>query len=219
MKSADEFLSDIEGFRTPEEMEVYFEEKKREIHLDDDYYQLSLLKKGLFKELLEEFYPMYCFSRSRFFENNSKVKIVIGNQGYDGLILKQDGTQQKFELTTYVNGKWEFEDAKRLIKNGLGDTRFGDGKSLKYRSKEYLKQVTESFKKKSLKNYSGVNLLFIVNTFWYFEVYDNSSKSFIDELINEIKLLTFKAEGIYLMVLNNQDVSQIDNNIYDLSNV
>ena len=77
----------------------------------------------------------------------------------------------------------------------------------------------KNIKKKSLKDYSGVSLLLAVDTFDYFEVYDNSSKPFVKELLKEIKSFYFKADKIYLLVINNQNVSQIDQNIYLVNDI
>ena len=68
--------------------------------------------------------------------------------------------------------------------------------------------------RKSQKSYRGVSIVFIVNTFDYFEVYNNDSQNFINKLINEIEKIHFEADKIYLMALNDRNISCIDNNIY-----
>ncbi len=42
------------------------------------------------------------------------MKLIIGSQGYDGLILQPDGTEKRIEITSYKDGKLEFEDAQRV---------------------------------------------------------------------------------------------------------
>ncbi|MCQ6265593.1 hypothetical protein M1K46_07940 [Fictibacillus sp. WQ 8-8] len=214
MKNINHLFNDLEEYRTPLEMKRYFEEKKQNINKNNEYVKLARLKKGLIKEFLEEFYPLYLFSQSKYCDVNSKCKIILGNQGYDGSIIHQDGTEKMIEITSYMDGKWEFEDAKRLNLRGYGDIRFNDNNSLDDRTPVYFSKIVENIKKKSQKNYSGVCILFVVNTFDYFEIYDNSSQEFVNKLIKEIAKIEFIADEIYLLVLNEQGVSQIDENLY-----
>ena len=214
MKRADDLFSDIEIFRTPEEMKLYFEAKKNIIKNDVEYSEMARLKIGLFKKFLEEFFPLYCLSQSKLCNKDSKLKIIIGNQGYDAIIINPNSNELKFEFTSYIDGKWEYEDAQRMNNRGYGDIRFNDHKDLNNRSLEYLNKILMNVGRKSKKSYNGVNIVFIVNTFDYFEVYNNDSQKFINELINEIEPIHFEAEKIYLMALNDRDISYIDNNIY-----
>ncbi|MEH7504930.1 hypothetical protein V7152_23460 [Neobacillus drentensis] len=214
MKNINHLFTDLEEYRTPFKMKKYFEEKKQIINRNNDYKKLARLKKGRIKEFLEEFYPLYLFSQSKYCNEYSKCKIILGNQGYDGSIIQQDGRERRIEITSYTDGKWEFEDAKRVNSRGFGDVRFKDYNSLDDRTPDYFNKIVENIKKKSQKNYSGVSILFIVNTFDYFEVYDNDSQPFIDKLIKEILNIEFMADEIYLLALNEQGVSEINQNVY-----
>ncbi|PRS35484.1 hypothetical protein C6W19_18170 [Bacillus sp. RJGP41] len=195
-------------------MKKYFEDKKQIINTDVEYIQLARLKIGRFKKFLEEFYPLYCFSQSKYCDQNSKLTVLIGNQGYDGLIIQPDGKEIRVEITSYLDGRWEFEDAQRLNKRGFGDVRFRDTKDLESRALDYLEKVIGNIKKKSNKNYNGTSILFVVDTTDYFESFWNSSESFIERLKNEIFNIEFMADEIYLLVLNDQNIKQIDQNIY-----
>lgn len=214
MKRADSFFSDIEVFRTPAEMKLYFDSKVNIIKDDVEYNSLSSLKKGLFKEFLEEFYPLYCFSQSRFCDKNSKLKIVIGNQGYDAIIINPDGAEIKLEFTNYIDGKFEFEDAKLLNSRGYGNIRFKDYKDLDSRALEYLSKILQNAKKKSEKSYEGVSIVFAVNSFDYFEIYDNNSQGFVELIKEELRKMIFQADSIYLLIFNDKKINEIDNNIY-----
>jgi hypothetical protein len=215
VKHVDTFLNDLEEFRTPREMEAYFKSKKDIINKDSEYKELARLKKGLFKKFLEEFYPLYCFSQSKYCENDTQMKIVLGNQGYDAIIRYSDGKESKFEFTCYHDGKWEYEDAIRLNSQGYGDIRFVDQMDLNSRSLDYLDKILRNIGKKSEKDYTGVNIIIVVKTFDYFEVYDNDSQEFVDLLISEVARISMKADKIYLMVLNS-DISYIDDHIHQI---
>jgi len=216
MKNANEFFKDLEGFRTPQEMEQYFNKKKQIIINDEEYTKLARLKKGRFKEFLEEYYPLYCFSQSNFCNEDSKCKIIIGNQNYDGIIIKPNGVKKRIEITSYIDGKWEYKNAEKLNEKGIGNLRFGDFKSLEERALDYLDDILHNAKKKSNKNYQGVSLLFAVSTTDFFGVFNNSASQFIATLKNEISKIEFVADEVYLLILNDQGIDQINENIYRL---
>src|SRR6478609_9225427 len=92
----DELFKDLDVYRTQEEMKQYFEHTQQMIHQNREYIKLARLKKGRFKKFFEEFYPLYCFSQSSYCPRNSKLKLIIGSQGYDGLILQPDGSVEEY---------------------------------------------------------------------------------------------------------------------------
>ncbi|WP_232718619.1 hypothetical protein [Bacillus sp. FJAT-45037] len=214
MKCINHLFVDLEEYRTPSEMKSYFIEKKKLINENEEFIKLARLKKGRVKEFLEEFYPLYLFSQSQYCEKDFKCKIILGNQGYDGSIIKDGEEVRKIEITSYFDGKWEFEDAKRLNSRGYGEVRFGDHKSIDERVPSYFEKVIENIKKKSQKNYNDVSILFVVSTVDYFGVYDKNEQQFVDELKHEIFNIEFMAYEIFLLVLNGQSVDDIDQNLY-----
>ncbi|TYS51341.1 hypothetical protein FZD51_03760 [Bacillus infantis] len=195
-------------------MKQYFEMKKHIINSDEEFIHLARLKKGRFKEFLEEFYPLYCFSQSRFCDGNSQLSIIIGNQEFDGSLIQPDGKEKRIEISSYIDGAWQFKDAQRINQRGYGEIRFGDTNDLESRALEYLEKIIVNIKKKSKKNYTGTTMLFVVDTTDYFEAFYNSSTSFIERLKQEVRKIDFLADEIYLLVLNDQDISQINQNIF-----
>lgn len=214
VKRADDLFSDIEICRTPEEMKTYYESMRDNVKSDTEYSNMARSKKGLFKEFLEEFYPLYCFSQSRFCDKESKLKIVLGNQGYDAILINPEGKEIKLEFTSYIDGKWKYEDALTINSRGYGNIRFSDHKDLSSRSLDYLEKILLNVKNKSDKSYVGISIVFIVNTFDYFEVYNNDSQQFVNLIMYEIGKINFRSDTIYLMVMNDKNISEIDNNLY-----
>jgi hypothetical protein len=216
MKSADDFFGDIEQFRNPAEMKQFFEEKNKAINNDNDYIELARLKKGLFKKFIEEFYLLYCFSQSKYCDPRFKMKIVLGNQGYDAICYDPEHPEItiKLEFTGQLDGKADYDAAKLINKRGYSDVRFNDHKDLRTRSLHFLSNTIKNAKEKSKKDYKGVSLLFAVNAYMYFEVYNNSSDEFVQRLIKELKSIRFTADSIYLLIFNGNSITEINNNIY-----
>ncbi|GGA18058.1 hypothetical protein GCM10008018_72620 [Paenibacillus marchantiophytorum] len=81
-----EFFKDLDEFRTPQQMRTYFENKKTEITSNKVLNDLARLKTGRYKEFLEEFYPLYLFSQSKYVPENALVRILLGNQSFDAIV-------------------------------------------------------------------------------------------------------------------------------------
>ncbi|MEC0249348.1 hypothetical protein P4H65_26565 [Paenibacillus chitinolyticus] len=194
-------------------MKQYFEFVKRNI-VQNDLYFLFNSKYRRFKQFKEEFIPLYYFSQSKYCKTDMKMQIIIGNQPYDALIQEKDGTINKFEFTLYEDGKFENYDAKLLEERGYGSLRFKDNVNFEDRENDYFHQIMKNIIKKSKTDYTDVNIIICANTFYYFEVFNKSSKPFVDRLIKEIRKIKFTAKSVYLMVYNKDPISKITKNIY-----
>ncbi len=209
-----QLFHDLDKPRTHKEMEEYFHDIKSTTNRSDKLTKLARLKKGRYKEFLEEFYPLYCFSKSKYCTNASRMKIVVGNQGYDAVIIIEDGSEEKYEITGYQDGKWDSINAKSLNESGIGVVNITCVKSLEEKGNDYFLKTMVNVENKAKKDYSDTNIIFVVNTHSYFEVFDNDSNTFINRLRNEIGRLGIRANKIYLLRLGNQGLEEIDKNIF-----
>ena len=208
---ADNYFHDIGIYRNKQQMDEYFKLKIKEINSDPELTELAILKKGLFKEFLEEFYILYLYSISRYCPQNSKMKIIIGNQNYDALIYHDDRIE-KLEISYFVYGKFENMNAKKIIENKIG--LINKSIDLDYNICSYFYDFMNNYKKKCMKNYLNTTLIITLRTFDYFEVFDNSSKDFINIIIDSMAKINTNARRVLLMVINNDGIYNIDNNIY-----
>lgn len=216
MDSIDKLFEDLEEYRTPREMVEYFDKIKTIVHTNDDLYRKSLIKKGKFKKFLEEFYPLLCFSQSRYCDSDSKLKIVLGNQGYDAVVENSAGMEGKLEITSYIDGKADFNDGKKINERGYSEVHFRDNLRLDIRVANYLELIIRNAIKKSKKSYKDISLLFVVDTRSYFNIFNLDDSEFVISLKQEIGSIKFDAQCVYLMIFNQDKVNNIDNNIYRL---
>lgn len=207
-------FNDMEEYRNAKEMKAYFDYIYVSTRSEQELMKQARLKKGKYKQFFEEFYPLYLYSQSLYCNENSRMRIVLGNQQYDAIVIHPDGIEERFEFTSYIDGEWEFQDAKRLNKRGYGDIRFNYRTSLDERDQEYINKIRKNAIKKSTKDYSKVSLMFVVNTFDYFEIYGRDSKEFVRILKNEILSIKFKSRRVFLLILNTQGVENIDQNLH-----
>lgn len=205
---------DLEVYRNPFEMKKYFESIYEITYQNEKLKELARMKRGLYKQFLEEFYPLYLFSQSSYCDEHSRMKIIVGNQNYDAVFINPDGSEEKFEFTSYIDGEWEFQDAKRLNERGYGDIKVHDSIDLANRDQEYLSKIIGNVVKKSKKDYSHANIIFIVDTYYHFEIYNRDPSEFIKMLKEEIPRVNIKALRIFLLIKNNHKAFDIDKNLY-----
>jgi hypothetical protein len=209
-----QLFHDLDKPRTPKEMEEYFHDIYSITNQSNELTKLARLKKGRYKEFLEEFYQLYCFSKSCYCKNALRMNIVIGNQGYDAVILFNDGSEEKYEITGYIDGEWDFINAKSLNESGIGIVNVEWVESIVEKQENYLRKILDNVKNKAEKDYSDINIIFAVDTFSYFEVFDKESSLFINTLIDNIGHMEIRAKKIFLLRLKNQGLKEIDKNIF-----
>ena len=213
----EQLFHDLDKLKTPKEIDKYFHDIKSITNRSDELTKLARLKIGGYKEFLEEFYPLYCFSKSKYCREASKMRIVIGNQGYDAVIIFNDGSEERYEITGYQDGEWDKINAKQLNETGAGIVNVEWVESIAEKQKKYLRKVMENVNNKAQKDYTGVNIIFVVNTFDHFEIFDQDSNNFINELIKAISDINLRAKNIYLLRLRNCGIEEIDTNLFVVS--
>jgi hypothetical protein len=205
---------DLEKPRIPKEMEEYFHHICSITEQNKELTELARLKKDRYKKFLEEFYPLYCFSKSKYCKEASRMNIVIGNQGYDAVVIYNDGSKEKYEITGYIDGEWDFLNAKELNESCIGIVTVDGTKSIAEKQKNYFHKIMGNVKKKAEKDYSGMSIIFVVNTYWHFEVFDCDSSNFISDLMNKIRNQGIIAKKVFLLRLRNQGMEEIDKNLF-----
>lgn len=198
-------LKDLSKYRSPSEMDSYFKEIIELLKHDRRALEVSRLRKGWFKEFQEEFIPAYVFSLSPYFPADAKVKIIIGNQNYDFVILRPDGVEERYEASSYIDGKQEVEIVKALNEVGVWSSRLRSYENLEERMATYMERTKSNIKNKSMKDYTGISLVFSVTTFQFSAVLNTRPEFSIESLVNFIQMTPFRAKHIYLIVEDGKD--------------
>ena len=189
---------------------------KETIHSNKALKEAALLKKGKFKKFLEEFHPLYCFGQSKFCRSGSKMHIVLGNQGYDAVIIDPTGDITTMEITGYIDGKSDYLDGLKITERGFSEPRFKVPKCLEAHRKDFLNLILEKTDKKRIRSYTGSDLLIVANTYNYFGVFESNDIQFVTVLKSELCKIPFQARNVYLLVLNNKPIESIDDNIFKI---
>lgn len=206
-------LKDLSEYRTPTEMKSYFEEVIQALKDDRMALEISRLRIGKFKEFQEEFVPAYVFSLSPYFPKGAKAKIIIGDQNYDFVILHPNGTEEKFEVSSYINGPREVEIAQALNEQGMWISRLKGYEQLKEQAATYIEETKKNMLKKSKKDYTHASLLFSVSTYELAAIFHNEFDTSLQDLVRFLYDTPFKAKHVYLIVQNGDDIPTVASNI------
>jgi len=190
-----ELFAELETPRTPYEMNEYFYYIFNAVQDSNELKAEARLKKGGFKKFLEEFYPLYCYSQSRYCDGNSQLNIILGNQGFDAVSVQPDGSETFFEITSFVEGAKQNKNAIELNTKGITSLNNLDDDVIE----EYKQGIIKNLEKKGLKDYTGIYLILVVDTSLHFEVLDENSDEFIQIIISMINKMDFTFKGIYLL--------------------
>lgn len=101
---------DIEKVRSVSELGDWIDKKHSQISNRKDTIKSCRLRKGLFKEFIEESMPLNIFCQQYFDNNlNVQVKQTIGSQNYDAELINQPNAIFKYiEITQAHEGKDDF---------------------------------------------------------------------------------------------------------------
>ncbi len=197
MKLIDELFKSIEEYRTKEELKDYIKLIYEEIASDCELSKLLQLKKGRFKELREELIPLTNYSYSKFAQNGSLYRIVLGNQKYDGIEF-YNGVEYKIEFTEFHDGK----EMNHLMKdmhsnNGVGR---GKGRDFYISKAEFLDGFDKNARRKSENAYDNLKLVFIItNEAYGWILPHHSEEEFYMEIEDIIKKYDFGNNEVFIM--------------------
>lgn len=172
------------------------------------------IKKGIYKDLMEEFYPLIKYVELRY-ENDMNITFkwtgkILENQGinYDGIILKNGEIYEKIEMTFPKLGNKEVLQAKILNEEGV----VSEVGSLDEEMRYLEKVIIETFDKKNTsKHYddSIVLVIYIENRSCIFRNVPECEKMF-DNVRNHIKKESYIFKEVYLLTDNDDFEKKIE---------
>lgn len=148
----------IETARTPEDLRRFVAEVRAQVEANAQERQAGLEKRGLYKTFVDEIIPL-AQAADYLCDSGHKIRPVLGNQGYDALVLDEHGNIiGKVEIGKPYDGKADADDAKMIKERGFGKFRIGElGTGLL----DIARRIIHTAKQKSLKDYSDCTLLIV----------------------------------------------------------
>jgi hypothetical protein len=192
--------SDMEVPRTRSSLAAWYYMKHDEIHSNEDEVKKARLRQGLYKEFVQEIYPLVLYSRWSFPHDDVLYQFKIANQGYDETMSPVDqlGHVHTVEVTWPQDGKEHKVGAELSNCHGFHG-RIGD-KSEHY-NQDILQRVPGGARHKSLNDYrspGGSALLIVLDTICS-PLKESERIAQISSLSRQIESLPFRVDSVYLI--------------------
>jgi hypothetical protein len=154
------------------------------------------LKKGLYKEFIDEVIPLSQFCSLRY-PKGYIVEYSCDNRPYDASVQDPHGKScERIELAFPHLGNVQAKMNQRVVKNGFGSSDWeSPGESI-----EKLRQpFRDSALKKSQKQYPNAILVFVAEYLKPFRVHHGITVARRDDLVRILKGFKFHAKEVYLL--------------------
>ncbi|WP_339780563.1 hypothetical protein [uncultured Marinobacter sp.] len=150
---------DLEIPRTHPELRAFIEEVRANVRATKEEFARGMNKQGYYKEFLDEVEPLCNFAEV-VYPADYKVQPVLGNQGYDAIVHDNQGNEfEKIELAKPYDGAAAAANTRQVLTRGHSDIAICDWTEI---LNEFFPFFEATVKKKSLKDYSGITVVFIL---------------------------------------------------------
>lgn len=198
--------ADLETPRTPAELRAFVEHVRASVRANRTEFELGMAKHGYYKEFLDEVEPLCCFAEVAY-PADYKVQPVLGNQGFDAIILDAQGNEvEKVEFAKPHDGAAAAANAHQVVARGYSDMQICDHTEV---LNEFIPFFTATSKAKSLKDYSGVTVVFALAAPPALAGVEAVFEQQVERLKNIIAANKFKAKRVFFYVPHGR-VQQID---------
>lgn len=187
----------LEKPRTPCALTEFVNSYIREAKNNEVERHAAYLKKGSYKEFIDELVPLSIFCKSYYDASDRvEVSLIVGHQPYDAIVKKEGTIVEKIEITTPHNGTKSAEEFRELVTTGFsGGDSYDPGEDL-----DNLKPfILATCLKKAKKNYPNCLLVIAIDYLSPFDEHQSLYEEKISSICEEIKKITFKAKKVFLL--------------------
>lgn len=184
--------------RSPRQLRESVEQLKETVRGDDIERHRGILKKGAYKQFLEELVPLSYFAVLAY-PDDYGVQYVLGNQGYDALVFDEVGREvDRVELTAPHDGRAAGHDAALVVERGFGKVSVGkpgdDFDAL-------VEHVLTTCRRKAQKDYGDCTLVVAIAPLPSFARFEDRYERQVASLVGQLSQTDFKAKRVFLLIL------------------
>lgn len=198
--------ADLETPRTPAELRAFVEHVRTSVRANRSEFELGMTKQGYYKEFLDEVVQLCNFAEVAY-PADYKVKPILGDQGFDAIILDAQGNEiEKVEFAKPHDGAAAAANARQVVARGYSDVQVYDHTEV---LNEFISFFEATSKAKSLKDYSGVTVVFTLAAPPALAGEEAVFERQVERLKGIIAANKFKAKRVFLYVPHGR-IQQID---------
>lgn len=174
------------------------------------------LRKGLYKDLFEEFLVILNYSEMKY-PNNTKIKfkwVGYEKQGdvlnYDGIIYRENEIIEKVEVTCPLISKKDKDNAIELNEKGYTSVEIGNLEIALMEIKEKTERIAN---KKNSKNTYDNTITLVIYLEDYIHFFDDTEicEDMLEQIKNSLKQIKYKFKNVYVLqnINNNKSLIKI----------
>lgn len=188
---------DLQSPRTHPELRAFVEKVRANVKATPEEFAKGMKKEGCYKEFLDEVEPLCNFAEA-VYPADYVVQPILGNQGYDAVVYDAQGREiDKIEFAKPYDGAAAAIKARQVITRGYSDIDICDWKEI---LDDFIPYFEKTAKAKSLKDYSGVSVVFVLSAPPALSGLEQVFGRKIKQLQDIIATQNFNAKRVFLYV-------------------
>jgi hypothetical protein len=192
--------------RSPLGLHQFVRRRFNKIRKDRGERHKAMQRRGIYKVFTDEIIPLSIFVL-KVYPNTYRVKPVLGNQGYDAIIMDEKEQIVDFvEITCPQDGQRKADDANKTVSRGYGNIHV-------YSPCENIDRLSKfiyfTCQKKAQKDYSNCTLVLVIDFDPPFPEHRRLCSKKLERLAEQIKSIRFKAKRVFLLILPYNEVLKL----------
>lgn len=156
-----------------------------------------MLKRGLYKEFLDEIEPLSQFAVLEY-PDTYRLQPVLGNQGYDAVVFGANGqVVDRIEMAKPYDGATTAAVAREVVKNGWGGFRLHEPGD---ETEVLIPIIERTCRKKAQKDYSDATLVFAIPALPPLAGFEARYEEQIHRIKTSLSAAGFKAKRVFMFV-------------------
>lgn len=202
---------DLEKPRTAKELSSYLEKLFAAIRRDQSARQSARARKGLYKPLIEELWPISWYFASKYAGSLFRLKLELGNQGFDAVVLDESATPVEWiEASWPIDGHKHAETVRLLNERGHGPVEVYNNPINKL--KEVFQFTLAGAQKKAVRDYhfeGHSTLALVVDLLPYYHADDPAHRYEVDQLVEKLSQLEYRVSDVVLLLAHSREVLNV----------
>lgn len=197
--------------RTANELSSYLNKLFAAIKEDQAARQAARARRGLYKPLIEELWPISWYFQRKYADHHFRLKLELGNQGFDAVILDEQSSPVEWvEASWPIDGHKHAQIVRLLNERGYGPSEVYDDPTEKLR--EVFRLTVAGAQKKAVRDYrfdGHSTLVLVTDLAPYYHEDDPEHHREIDGLVEQLSRLEYRVADVVLLLAHSGEVIDV----------